>query len=262
MSPQDQVNIYNHVIAYLKEYYSFDIGNITTITGKMEGIYGWLDVNYLLGNLQENTPTTGVIDMGGASTQITFATQDNSKPDDEVTLLINKTTPITIFTKSFLGLGQEFARFAMNLNSASTSCYPSGYQMGQFEFNNCSAIYTGVIKRIYRPEQMIAPETNQHFIAIAGIYYNYNFLDALQTPDKTNVENKIQTICNQPWEILKTQYPNENPEYLSSYCANSTYVYNLLYNTYQLQGSQLTVAKDINQQEIDWTLGALLYELL
>ena len=47
-----------------------------TITGSEEGVFGWLAVNYQLGLLNRTEkPYVGVMDMGGASVQVTFAAQ-------------------------------------------------------------------------------------------------------------------------------------------------------------------------------------------
>src|SRR3990167_775198 len=77
--PEDkQTAIYTNVINYLKNNYAFIIGEVTTINGKTEGLYGWLDINYLLGNFAPHQATMGSLDMGGASTQIAFRSEEHT----------------------------------------------------------------------------------------------------------------------------------------------------------------------------------------
>ena len=46
---------------------------INILSGEQEGVYGWVALNYLLGNFNEGaTETVGALDMGGASAQYTF----------------------------------------------------------------------------------------------------------------------------------------------------------------------------------------------
>lgn len=90
----------------------------------------------------------------------------------------------------------------------------------------------------------------------------YSFFGVDKTPYHVAVVNSIRTMCNQTWEKLKNDYPTTADTYLSSYCANGVYVDKLLHSTYKLQGTQLTVVGSIDQQSIDWTLGAMLYSLL
>lgn len=57
----------------------FDFRKAEVITGQQEGLFGWISVNYLLGQLGHGPfPTVGALDLGGASTQITFVPIDFS----------------------------------------------------------------------------------------------------------------------------------------------------------------------------------------
>lgn len=62
--------------------FQFSSTHVEVISGMTEGLYFWLAVNYMYGNLQQHTqnnnihhhrpPTYGVLDMGGGSLQVAF----------------------------------------------------------------------------------------------------------------------------------------------------------------------------------------------
>ena len=263
LTPAQQRAIYQNVRAYIHSNYSFSLNDqdVQTITGVMEGIYDWLDVNYLSNNFLYPPVTVGTIDMGGASTQIAFVTSDTSKPQNEIAITLNNTR-YNVFSQSFLGLGQDQALAAIQSNPATAGCYPQGYVYsqgtGNFNFSTCSAVYFSLIQS-FQVAQNILPLNGQNFIAFASIYFNYSFFDILATPTQTALDTQIHAVCYQTWAHLQTEYNNP---FLSTYCANGVYFDALLYGTYQLQDSQLTVVNAINGNSIDWTLGSLLYSLV
>ena len=267
LTPSEQAAIYDSVRSYIHSNYAFSLNdaNVRTITGQQEGLFGWLDVNYLSKSFIHPAATVGSIDMGGASTQIAFATSDTSQPENEVVITINH-RPYRVFTQSFLGLGQNQARNAMTAYAYSPTCYPSGYnypisQTGMFNFDPCSAIYTGIIQDHNVAENIIST-AGQSFIAYSGIYNNYSFFNILQTPTQSALQSQINANCYLSWDQLQIHYPDSLPAFLSNYCADAVYFDDLLYNTYQLQGYQLTVTNTINGTGLDWTLGALFYSLI
>ena len=256
--------IYAQVKHFLTKNYKFQIAKIETINGKMEGLYGWLDINYLAQTFQTQAPTFGSIDMGGASTQIVFETKDNTHPEDLITLNING-RPYTVFSKSFLGLGLDQSREVMNKQPAANACYPIGYKlsnsMGNFNSATCKSFYTKVIAEKDIPKQL-APIGNQKFMAYSGIFYTYRILDALSA-EKPLVEKQIQSYCaEKDWNWWLQKYPSESVTFLPNYCANGIYLSHLVYDTYQIKTGALQVVENINKQAIDWTLGALLHQLM
>ncbi|XP_008592127.1 PREDICTED: ectonucleoside triphosphate diphosphohydrolase 3, partial [Galeopterus variegatus] len=74
------------VLASIQSYFKaqpFDFRGAQIISGQEEGVYGWITANYLMGNFLEKNlwhmwvhphgvETTGALDLGGASTQISF----------------------------------------------------------------------------------------------------------------------------------------------------------------------------------------------
>lgn len=260
LSTEAQNKIYENVKTSLASD-SYASVKAETISGKMEGVYGWLDINYLSNTFQSHTQTLGAIDIGGASVQVTFVTQDTSKPEDEITFNLDG-QKYTVFSKSFLKMGLDQAREEMNKNPEANSCYPLGYnQTGNFSFATCSKLYADLIDKNKIAEQMM-PLMNQQFIAYSGAYYTYHFfkVDELQA-DKPKIDVAIKRVCSQKWEDLLKQYPADK-DFLHTYCSSGVYLENLLYGAYKLQNDQLSVASEIKKQGIDWTLGAMLYSLI
>ena len=262
----EQQPIYASVRSYIRDNYAFSLRDqdVRTITGTEEGLYGWLDVNYLLGNFVHPTPTVGSLDMGGASTQIAFATSDTSQPENEVVITLNHKT-YRVFSISFLGLGQTQALDTMAAYGESPACFPTGYpydsETGAFNFDGCSAIYADIIQN-NDVAQRILSTAGQKFIAYSGYFYNFEFFGVLQTPAQSALLSSINAICTLSWSNLQLTYPDIPVQYLANFCANGVYFNDLLYTTYQLQGSQLRVVDDINGTAIEWPLGELLDSLV
>lgn len=123
-----------------------------TISGEEEGVYAWLVANYLMhnGNLPMPTSAYGAMDLGGASTQISFLLSKNQANSSSATTPSTRSTispldqhqhqfPLRIdrleyplFTQSLLYYGVDQARSLYDAKYASDKlpnpCYPSGYR--------------------------------------------------------------------------------------------------------------------------------------
>ncbi|KAJ3145730.1 Golgi apyrase [Geranomyces michiganensis] len=115
--------------AFVRAHYKFaTLGgckrHFRVISGELEGIYGWLTVNYLKGGFDAAVSvngtarhTYGFLDMGGASTQIAFEpTPDMAiAHDDDLTalklrFLDGEEVAYRVFVSTFLGFGVNEAR--------------------------------------------------------------------------------------------------------------------------------------------------------
>ncbi|XP_028984303.2 ectonucleoside triphosphate diphosphohydrolase 3 [Betta splendens] len=110
------------ILASLSKYLSalpFAFQNASIITGQEEGLYGWITVNYLMGNFLERNlwnayvrpagaKTVGSMDLGGASTQIAFAVQANLSGPDYMRVKLYG-YPYNVYTHSFLCYGRNEA---------------------------------------------------------------------------------------------------------------------------------------------------------
>nr|XP_033797782.1 ectonucleoside triphosphate diphosphohydrolase 1 isoform X2 [Geotrypetes seraphini] len=126
--------------------YPFDFQGCRIITGQEEGAYGWISINYMLGNFkqssswmpfqQTSTETSGALDLGGASTQITFEPTDsiNESPENFMLFRLYGKT-YNVYTHSFLCYGKDQAlrlRLANDVKNAGSTnlqnpCFNPGY---------------------------------------------------------------------------------------------------------------------------------------
>ncbi len=262
--PVDKQNaIYANITDYLNNKYNFKKVKAETIPGQFEGLYDWLDVNYLENKFDGSSDTIGAIDMGGASTEIVYATDDLGKPSDEIKLTINNKTYM-IFSKSFLGLGQDQARGAMNQNANAGSCYPTGFTngaalTGKYNFAQCSAAYANVIAP-FAPSQALANYGNTTFAVFSGAAYTYQFF-GVEDATQGALEARMSLLCNMSWPDLQKEHVGD--AHLSEYCANGAFVDQLFYNNYHLPAAQMWVSnKSHDGRSIDWALGAVFYSII
>ncbi|CAJ0927875.1 unnamed protein product [Ranitomeya imitator] len=154
----------------------FDFRGAHIITGQEEGVYGWITVNYLMGNFLEKNvwstwirpdgaETTGALDLGGASTQISFLpekSEQNPNSTLEVTLYGYK---YNVYTHSFQCYGRDESEKRLLASLAKSShgksvenpCYPQNYMvnltMNHIFGSLCSASFQPAN---YNPEQLIS----------------------------------------------------------------------------------------------------------
>lgn len=88
LSPTDQHKVLESVCDYIHKKTNFFLphcdSHVNVIDGDVEGLYGWLSINYLVGAFDraemhqhgKNHSTYGLLDMGGASTQVVFQPND------------------------------------------------------------------------------------------------------------------------------------------------------------------------------------------
>ncbi|XP_054840130.1 ectonucleoside triphosphate diphosphohydrolase 1 [Eublepharis macularius] len=102
--------------------YPFSFQGARILSGGEEGAYGWITVNYLLGNFKESIlprllphifssrGTTGALDLGGASTQITFVPdQEKIESQGDIVNFYLYGKNYTVYTHSFLCYGKDQA---------------------------------------------------------------------------------------------------------------------------------------------------------
>lgn len=267
LTRSEQANIYKSIRQFILKNYHFSLGKIETISGEEEGLYGWLAVNYLQGTLQRHLPTVGSLDMGNASTQITFEMKDkNIQENDHVFKLRINEQDYTVFSKSFLGLGLREARNSISKTQNAAACYPLNFKInersGKFDLDECDQLYMNVIRSYSINTASDYPE-HISFIAYGAFYGPLHFLNVENPVSEKNINAAIKNICYQSWESLEEDYREKiKPDYLPYNCAEASAIKVLLFNAYQLKNHSIFIKKEINKHKITWTYGALLYDHL
>ena len=249
---------------------SFDFRTAEIISGQQEGVYGWISVNYLLGQLGGGRfPTVGALDLGGASTQITFVPIDF--PESEGAVLELGGTTYRVYSHSYLGFGQDQARQAV----ASPACFPRGYPMaptgevGSGDFAACRAAIREFLERPCAEGDcslmgVYQPPLYGDFFAFSGYGYISSFLGLDQNLSLPDLERRATAYCESDWQQVLTDYPGEGlRKYLPTYCFNAVYVATLLTDGFGFAPDTRRVAtpRQVQGSEVSWVLGSLLYEL-
>ncbi|XP_038623914.1 ectonucleoside triphosphate diphosphohydrolase 8-like [Tachyglossus aculeatus] len=139
--------------------YPVDFREAQIISGKDEGGYGWLTTNYLLKSFTKGTPALGALDLGGASTQISFIPlSGNTNPNTTSSYQLYGHN-YTIYTHSYLCYGQDQARKQViqrlveeNLQGeVQHPCYPKNFK-----------------KPVNLSEELVSPCTNQTWVSQLG----------------------------------------------------------------------------------------------
>ncbi|KAM4634123.1 ectonucleoside triphosphate diphosphohydrolase 2 [Polymixia lowei] len=121
-------------VGHTIQSYPFNYRGAAILTGKEEGAYGWVTVNYLLENFikysfvghwfSPGRATVGALDFGGASTQITFVTPDEVEDEKNRMKLRLYGQEYSLYTHSFLCYGRDQALKRLLAHLIKSSGYP------------------------------------------------------------------------------------------------------------------------------------------
>ena len=254
-----------------------DINKLIEIMNPMEeGLFAWFTVNYLLGSFESNKKvwnSAACLDLGGGSTQITFAPKKfpvagiEGRKHFVHKVNILEGNPIDVYSHSYLGLGLMAAREAIfiqegasenveSISSCVTSKNPLSFSFhgkiykvkssSTSNYDSCIKIVNKVMETndVHKPEEMIGRD-------IAAFSYFYDLaIDA-----GLIVQGSLDgtTTVNDYKKAAQKACSNESSEFA---CADLTFLYVLLNQGYGLPDSkQIQIYKKINGHEASWALG-------
>ncbi|NWZ97423.1 ENTP8 diphosphohydrolase, partial [Nesospiza acunhae] len=287
------------------------------LTGEEEGAYGWITINYLLDSFTKYSPKAhtwlhpeaanifGALDLGGASTQITFMPKGSVLSQNEASELTLYGYSYKIYTHSYLCYGQDemLKRLAKELIVSFPStrvqhpCYPEGYKetvsLSSLRASPCT---DGSDPRLALGDSAVTLEgrgnasaclaalrsllsfsacgRSQHcaldgvpqaplqgqFIAFAGFYYTFNFLNLTRQQSLSEVNTTVFSFCRRNWTELVQSFPKDL-KYLHTYCSAAFYILTLLLDGFKFNEhtwSNIHFSRQAANTDIGWTLGFML----
>lgn len=263
--PKQQA-LYQELRAWFAQQSAWKLVDARTITGNEEALFDWLSVNYHLGTLETPQHSIGVMDMGGASVQVAFRTHEGvSKNISNLSFTIYG-QQINLSVHSFLGLGQnEMSHQFLNSPNCFAHDYPlPNSEQGQGNALSCEKDISSLINNVHHVDSTIKPllakDPVDAWYAIGGISNLLNnnvfHFDGEQFSNQDLLDQANNQVCNQQWDNLNSQYPNN--DYLYGYCLFSSYYYALMVDGYGIF-PETPVHYVPENQTLDWTVGAVLH---
>ncbi|NWS66240.1 ENTP8 diphosphohydrolase, partial [Crotophaga sulcirostris] len=290
------------------------------LTGEEEGAYGWITINYLLDSFTKFSPKAhawvhpeaanifGALDLGGASTQISFVPEGSGINWHEASKFMLYGYNYNIYTHSYLcygqnemlkrlakelivvreGLGgkldsryqpQSYYNETVSLSSFCTSpctnqsdpCLTLGDRKVTLEGRGSASGCLAAVKKLFNFsacgqsqdctfDGVYQPPLRGQFIAFAGFYYTFHFLNLTSQQSLSNVNSTIQTFCKKNWAELVETFPQDK-KYLHTYCSMAIYILTLLLDGYKFNEhtwSSISFNRQAANTDIGWTLGFML----
>ena len=262
ISPQLQTKLYSTINKYLKQNTNFKIKNIATIPGGLEGVFDWIALNYLSGSF-EGEKSIGVMDLGGASIEIAFATDlPINDANDKFNISIGS-IDYTIYSHSYLGLGQDLAR-SQYLNNP--DCFYKDYPLPDGEYGSGKFMESLIqikplivdVHNVDKPSTVI-PDAD-HFVGISGFYYTANskLFGMGQNLSIADLEAKGKIVGQLRWKDIVKLYPEDS--YLFTYLFSVAYITEFLKDGLGFnKNTKFRVLNDVEGKDLSWTLGATIY---
>lgn len=256
---------------------AFRVGRVAVLPSALEGLFAWADLNALLGLLAPGKKTLGIVEVGGASSQIAYEVKGQPVPESKIWQLQGQS--YRIFSHSFLSLGQNAARKSMIHSFGGglqgNPCYPKGVSVtdkktgvdgltGSFDFARCTSLYREVVRRNPTFDRnMLLGLKDQAFAGIGkgnpvGAIQGVISLWKLKGTNPHDSLRVIEPACNAAWMDFQSHFGGQLDN--QNQCANSIFIETLLYDPLALglDAHQLKHVGSVQGRAPSWTRGFLM----
>uniref|UniRef100_A0AAY4BWW9 nucleoside diphosphate phosphatase n=1 Tax=Denticeps clupeoides TaxID=299321 RepID=A0AAY4BWW9_9TELE len=244
--------------------------SVHIMNGTDEGILAWVTVNFLTGQLQAKTKkTVGTLDLGGASTQITFLPKFKtieSAPPDHIARFDLLSTTYELYTHSCTDTHQTDSslerkvfessclsrKFREDWSFGGLTYKISGIPDGSTGFTECYKEMLKVVKGvIHQPPELQDSNTFYAFSYYFDIAVEAGLID----------ERRGGMVKVQDYSIRAKEVCNKLSMYLATkpfLCMDITYITCLLKDGFGFKDETiLKLTQKVNNVETSWALGAI-----
>uniref|UniRef100_A0A6V4VXK1 Uncharacterized protein n=1 Tax=Prymnesium polylepis TaxID=72548 RepID=A0A6V4VXK1_9EUKA len=278
---------------------SFRLLGAMTISGNYEGVFGYLAVNHIVRSQRGESSKSdmGSLDLGGASTQITFQPAPTLSPHADILAdgyRVNLSgASRVLYSHSFMRSGdtQAWLRLARLLLSrsdtgASTTpvshpCLHRGHEaridghafVGTGDWRACSTHAQQLLHIDYECLQQPCALAGVYqprvrgvtFVAFSGFFHIVHGL-GLTTGDVWKgtvgeIARAGEALCEQTWSLLLETHPwRSSPAHMQHLCFGAAYIEGLLRGYgFSEPSAQLTFARKLAGYAVEWPLGAQIF---
>ncbi|XP_066331319.1 probable apyrase 6 isoform X3 [Miscanthus floridulus] len=216
----------------------------TVISGAEEGIYAWVAANYALGTLGGDlNDTTGIIELGGASVQVTLVTSEPVPVEFSHVLKFGDVS-YNLYSHSFLQLGLNVAYDSFHDLLSSPGLSSKGCT-----YHEC------------RLGAAFVPELEGKFLATENFYHTSKFFGLHSKSFLSDLMAAGEIFCHGDWSKIK-KYSSFDDGQLLLFCFSSAYIIALLHDTLKmpLDHKRIDVVNQIHGMPVDWALGAFIVQ--
>lgn len=207
------------------EAFGFASPVVEVISGSAEGRLAWTAINHVLGSLENaQKPSVGLIEIGGASVQVTFALVDD------------------IYSHTHDQLGEKI----------SWEKYGAHCKDLPLDYSVCRASLH-LQMNIAKPDGL-----RGDVFYLVEDFQQLKFLLNLSRASSQILDSRGQDTCDKTSDVLKREMPHGDMKYLPRVCFQVAFISVALEKIGFKFDQELVIAKSQPGMAISWPLGSLL----
>lgn len=259
---------------YNSNWWELDVAT-RTIDGSEEGTYAFLSANFLSdavalskdGIVFTHLGTSPILDLGGASTQVSFAVGE--RPNEVV-------TGEHLFAKSWLRFGavefrkrldEEGVAAPCNFGNNATPCFDAISKV--MAKDDSFSDFKSMLERVGGSKnKKVATGISGYFYTVKfGEWFNQDTGSTFEVVDLSTIRKWATNLCAMDFDDVEKKYSSHpasdvehtTREQLPNRCFDMCYVYVLLSRISGGSGFEFQFVDQLKSTPVDWPLGAYMY---